>query len=43
MNDQIQNLKIICELLGIDTSDNGLTGCALANSYLQRIIQFLGG
>ncbi len=43
MNDQIINLKNICVLLGIDISDNGLTGCALANSYLQRIIQFLGG
>nr|WP_316722695.1 hypothetical protein [Sulfurospirillum sp. 'SP'] len=43
MNEQIQNLKIICGLLGIDTSENGLTGCPLANSYLQRIIQFLGG
>lgn len=43
MNEQIQNLKIICQLLGIDTSENGLTGCALGNSYLQRIIQCLGG
>ena len=40
---QIQNLKKICELLGVDTSSQGLTDCALANSYLQRIIQMLGG
>ena len=41
MNEQIQNLKTICGLLGIDTNENGLTGCALVNSYLQRIIQFV--
>jgi len=43
MFEQIENLRKICELLGIDTSTNGLTDCALANSYLQRIIQMLGG
>jgi len=43
MEQQIQNLKKICELLGLDTAENGLSGCELANSYLQRVIQFLGG
>lgn len=43
MEQQILYLKQICELLGIDTADYGLTNCDLANSYLQRIILFLGG
>lgn len=43
MENQIQNLKTICQLLGIDTAENGLKDCELANSYLQRIITMLGG
>ena len=43
MEAQIENLKIICGLLGIDTAENGLKDCELANSYLQRIITMLGG
>lgn len=43
MEEQLQLLKGICTLLGIDTNPNGLTECALAKSYLQRIIKFLGG
>ena len=43
MNQQIENLKIICQLLGIDSGDYGLKDCELANLYLQRIIQTLGG
>lgn len=43
MNQQIENLKKICFLLGVDTEEYGLKDCELANSYLQRIIQTLGG
>ena len=43
MENQIENLKTICQLLGIDTAENGLSDCELANDYLHRIITFLGG
>lgn len=43
MDTQIENLRKICQLLGIDTAENGLTECALANDYLHRIILILGG
>lgn len=43
MIEQIENLKKICFLLGVDTEEYGLKDCELANSYLQRIIQMLGG
>jgi len=43
MEDMTNDLKSICNLLGINSSDNGLQGCALAHNLLQRIILFLGG
>jgi hypothetical protein len=43
MENMISDLKVICALLGIDNSDNGLQDCALAHNLLQRIILFLGG
>lgn len=43
MENMINDLKMICALLGIDNSDNGLTDCDLAHDLLNRIIQFLGG
>ena len=43
MNQQKEKLKKICFLLGVDTEEYGLKDCELANSYLQRIIQMLGG
>ena len=42
MEQQLIYLKGICTVLGVDTSTNGLTGCALVNEYLKRIGTMLG-
>jgi hypothetical protein len=43
MENMINDLKGICQQLGINTDENGLTDCDLAHDYLQRITIFLGG
>lgn len=43
MEVMINDLKSICNLLGIDSSDNDFTDCDLAHDLLHRIIIFLGG
>ena len=40
--DQVINLKSICYLLGVDTSENGLSACDLMKEYLKRLNQILG-
>ena len=42
-SDQLANLKSICQFLGVDTSENGLSGCELMKEYLRRSNQNLGG
>lgn len=42
LEDQNDNLKLICQLLGIDTSENGLTDCDLMKDYLKRLVSFFG-
>lgn len=39
---QSQNLKMICELLGVDTNTS-LDNCEAMKEYLKRIVQILGG
>lgn len=43
VTDQPQNLKLICQLLGVNTAENGLIDCALMKSYLKRLVEILGG
>jgi hypothetical protein len=43
MENMINDLKGICQLLGINIDENGLSDCDLTHSYLQRITTFLGG
>ena len=43
VTDQPQNLKIICQLLGVDTAENGLIDCDLMKLYLKRVVSFFGG
>lgn len=43
LEDQNDNLKSICQLLDVDTADNGLTDCNLMKDYLKRLVSFLGG
>ncbi|AFL69757.1 hypothetical protein Sulba_2490 [Sulfurospirillum barnesii SES-3] len=40
---QLENLKQICYLLGVDTAENGLKECELMKEYLKRLNQILGG
>lgn len=40
---QLDNLKSICQLLGVDTSNNGLKDCDLMKDYLKRLVSFFGG
>lgn len=40
---QLENLKSICHLLGVDTAENGLKDCELMKDYLKRLNQILGG
>lgn len=42
-SNQLNNIKNIAFLLGCDTSENGLNGCALGSDYLKRISLLLGG
>jgi hypothetical protein len=42
VTDQSQNLKLICQLLGIQT-DTTLTNCDAMKEYLKRIVQNFGG
>lgn len=42
-SNQLANLKSICQLLGVDTSANGLSACELMKEYLKRSNQNLGG
>ena len=43
MENMTNDLTTICNLLGIDSSDNGFTDRELAHDLLHRIIIFLGG
>lgn len=40
---QLENLKSICYLLGVNTAENGLKDCDLMKEYLKRLNQILGG
>lgn len=40
---QLENLKSICYLLGVNTAKNGLKDCDLMKEYLKRLNQILGG
>ncbi|QEH06739.1 hypothetical protein [Sulfurospirillum multivorans] len=42
VTDQLQNLKIICQLLGIDINTT-LSDCDAMKEYLKRIVTVLGG
>jgi len=42
MEQQLQYLRGICIVLGVDTSENGLSGCELFSEYLKRISLMLG-
>lgn len=41
-SDQLTNLKSICQLLGVDTSENGLKDCDLMKEYLKRLVLNFG-
>lgn len=41
-SDQLTNLKSICQLLGVDTSQGGLFGCELMKEYLKRLVLNFG-
>ncbi len=40
---QAENLRIICQILGIDFFENSLDNCQLVNFYLEKIVEILGG
>ncbi|MBN1839490.1 MAG: hypothetical protein JW802_05540 [Campylobacterales bacterium] len=40
---QLENLRMICYLLGVNTAENGLKDCDLMKEYLKRLNQILGG
>ena len=42
-DNQLSNLKGICSLLGVDTSENGLKNCDLMKEYLKRLTSMFGG
>jgi len=41
-SDQLTNLKLICQLLGVSTAENVLSGCDLMKEYLKRLVLNFG-
>ena len=41
-NEPNDNLKIICDLLGVDSDPQGLSDCDLSKDYVKRISKMLG-